>query len=70
MLQINKKLIVDENLNPVAVIIPIEDFKKIEQIIEDYGLAKLMEEAENDNILDFEEAVEYYNSLKNGESKV
>jgi len=68
MLQINKKLIVDENQTPVAVIIPIEDFKKIEQILEDYGLAKLMEEAENDDILDYEDAIKYYKSLKNVES--
>ena len=68
MLQINMKLIIDENQTPVAVIIPIEEFKKIEQILEDYGLAKLMEEAENDDILNYEEAIKYYKSLKNVES--
>ena len=68
MLQINKKLIIDENQTPVAVIISIEEFKKIEQILEDYGLAKLMEEAENDDILNYEEAIKYYKSLKNVEN--
>ncbi len=68
MLQIDKKIIVDENQVPVAVILSIEDFKKIERILEDYGLAKLMEEVENDDILDYEKAVQYYKSLKNVES--
>ncbi len=65
MLQINKRLIIDENQKPVAVIISIDDFEKIERILEDYGLARLMEEAENEGVLDYEEAVEYYKSLKN-----
>ena len=59
MLQINKKIIIDENQNPVAVVIPIEEFKKIETILENYGLAKLMEEVENDEVLDYEEAIKY-----------
>ena len=65
MLQISKRLIIDENQKPVAVIISIDDFEKIERILEDYGLARLMEEAENEEVLDYEEAVEYYKSLKN-----
>jgi PHD/YefM family antitoxin component YafN of YafNO toxin-antitoxin module len=68
MLEINKKLIIDENQNPVAVIISIEELKKIETILEDYGLAKLMEQAENDEVLSYEEAINYYKSLKNVES--
>ncbi len=64
MLQISKKLIIDENQKPVAVIIPIEEFKKIEQILEDYGLAKLIEESEKEEILNYEEAIEFYKSLK------
>jgi len=68
MLQINKKIIIDENQNPVAVVIPIEEFKKIETILENYGLAKLMEEVENDEVLDYEEAIKYYKSLENVEN--
>jgi len=34
----------------------------------DYGLAKLMEQAENDEVLSYEEAINYYKSLKNVES--
>ena len=46
----------------------IEEFKKIETILEDDGLAKLMEQAENDEVLSYEEAINYYKSLKNVES--
>ncbi len=65
MLGINKRLIIDENQKPVAVIISLDEFEKIERILEDYGLARLMEETEDEEILDYEEAVEYYKSLKN-----
>ena len=46
-----KKYVFDENNRPIAVQLPIEDYNKIEQIIEDYGLAKLIEETENEESL-------------------
>lgn len=54
----------DENQQPIAVQIPIADFEKIEEILENYGLVKLMEESENDERLTKEEALKYYQSLK------
>jgi hypothetical protein len=44
MLKIHKKIVIDENQNPVAVQIPIEEFARLEEIIENYGLSKLMDE--------------------------
>lgn len=44
MLNITKNYIIDENKKTIAVQIPIAEFERIEQILEDYGLAKLMEE--------------------------
>jgi hypothetical protein len=44
MLNITKNYIIDENQQTIAVQIPIAEFERIEQILEDYGLAKLMEE--------------------------
>lgn len=44
MLEIHKKIVVDENLKPIAVQIPIDEFERMEEVIENYGLAKLMEE--------------------------
>jgi len=64
MLKIHKKILVDENQKPVAVQIPIEEFEKIEEIIENYGLAKLMDEVKDDERLSVNEATAYYQSLK------
>jgi hypothetical protein len=46
------------------VIIPLEQFEKIEELLENYGLAKLMQETEDDERLSKEQALKYYNSLK------
>ena len=65
MLEIKKSYVVDENQNPIAVQIPLDDFSKIEEILENFGLAKLMEENEDDELLSGEEGYQYYQSLKN-----
>ena len=64
MLKIRKNVVLDENQKPTAVQIPIEDYERLEEIIENYGLAKLMEEVKNDKRLSIEEAKSYYKSLK------
>ncbi len=64
MLKIRKNVVLDENQKPTAVQIPIEDFERLEEIIENYGLAKLMNEVGNDERLSIEEAKNYYQSLK------
>jgi hypothetical protein len=70
MLEITKNYVMDENQQPIAVQIPIADFEKIEEILENYGLIKLMAESEDDERLAKDEAWKYYQSLKqnNGES--
>ena len=64
MLEINKNFVLDTNQKPIAVQIPIAEFEKIESILEDFGLAQLMEEVEVDETLNKEEALEYLASLK------
>lgn len=64
MLEIHKNYVLDENQQPIAVQIPIAEFEQIEEILENYGLAKLMEEAEDEQPLSKEEALQYYQSLK------
>ncbi len=64
MLKIRKNVVLDENQKPTAIQIPIEDFERLEEIIENYGLAKLMNEVGNDERLSIEEAKNYYQSLK------
>lgn len=64
MLEIHKKIVVDEHKNPIAVQIPIDEFERLEEVIENYGLAKLMDEVKDEERLSFEDAKKYYQSLK------
>lgn len=64
MLELHKKIVIDENSKPVAVQIPIEEFNRLEEIIENYGLSKLMDEVKNDERVTSEDAKKYYQSLK------
>ncbi|SKB14205.1 conserved hypothetical protein [Planktothrix sp. PCC 11201] len=58
MQEIHKNYIVDENQNPIA------EFEKIEEILENYFLGKMMEDEEDAEILSPSEAVKYYQGLK------
>lgn len=64
MLDIHKKIVIDENSKPVAVQIPIEEFERLEELVENYGLAKLMDEVKDDERLSSENAKGFYQSLK------
>jgi RelB Antitoxin alpha helical domain len=64
MLEITKNYVMDENQQPIAVQIPIADFEKIEEILENYGLIQLMEESEDNERLSKDEGWKYYQSLK------
>ena len=60
---INKKYIVDEHDNKIAVQIPIEIFEKIEEVLENFSLVQLIKENEGDEILSLHEAKAYYDQL-------
>ena len=64
MLEIHKNIVVDENPKPIAVQIPIEQFERMEEVIENYGLAKLMDEVADDEQLSVKEAKQFYGTLK------
>lgn len=64
MFEIHKSIVVDENQKPIAVQIPFDEFQRIEEVIGNYGLAKLMTEAEEDERLSGVAAEAYYESLK------
>ena len=64
MLAIHKKIVLDEQQKPFAVQIPIEEFERLEEVIENYGLSKLIDEVSEDERLSVEEANKYYQSLK------
>ena len=60
---IKKQYIVDENNNKVAVQLDLKTFEKIEEIMENYALFKLMNEDGDEELLDLESAKEYYSKL-------
>lgn len=64
MFDFHKSIVVDENQKPIAVQIPFEEFRRIEEVIENFGLAKLMAETEIDERLSGDSAIQYYESLK------
>jgi len=64
MLKLHKSIVLDENQKPIAVQIPIEQFERMEEVIENYGLSRLMDEVADDEQLSVEEAKHFYRSLK------
>ena len=65
MLKIHKYYVLDENQIPIAVQIPVREFERLEEAIEDHGLAQLINEVQNEERLNGEDAYNYYRSLKN-----
>ncbi|MBN1901290.1 hypothetical protein JW926_08210 [Candidatus Sumerlaeota bacterium] len=65
MLQIHKKIVLDENQKPFAVQIPIEEFDLLEDVIENHGLSKLIDEVMGEPRLSIQEAKTYYRALAN-----
>ncbi len=64
MNKIHKKILVDENDKPVAVQIPIDEFERIEEVIENHGLAELMDETADEERLAPDDAKKFYQSIK------
>ena len=64
MLKIHKNIVLDESQRPTAVQVPIKEFERLEEIMENFGLAKMMDEVKDDERLSVKEAKEYYQSLK------
>jgi 5,10-methenyltetrahydromethanopterin hydrogenase len=65
MLELHKNYVLDENQQAIAVQVPIAEFEQIEEILENYGLAKLMEALDDNERLNKAEALDYYKTLKN-----
>jgi RelB Antitoxin alpha helical domain len=64
MLEIHKNYVLNEQQQPIAVQIPLAEFEQIEEILENYGLAKLMDEAHSEEQLAKNEALKFYQLLK------
>lgn len=54
-----EQFITDSNGDIEYVIIPILEYKKIIEVLEDYGLGLAMQEAEKEKIFTKEKALEY-----------
>jgi RelB Antitoxin alpha helical domain len=63
MLEIKKKYVVDEQDRRVAVQIDLETFARIEEVLEDFALARWITDAQDEPALSSEAAKEYYDSL-------
>jgi PHD/YefM family antitoxin component YafN of YafNO toxin-antitoxin module len=64
MLAIKKEYVINENNKKKAVLIDVETFDRMEELIENYGLAKYMEEVEREESLSLDHARKHYASLK------
>jgi hypothetical protein len=64
MLNLHTNIVLDENQKPVAVQIPIEEFQRLEEVLENYGLSKLIDEVADDEQLTVHEAKSLYQTLK------
>ena len=60
MLDIAEKYIVDKKEKKIAVQIPIETYKKIKQVLEDYALGQYILETKIEKPLTLKEAKKYY----------
>jgi hypothetical protein len=63
-MELHKNIVFDENQQPIAVQIPIAEFQRLEEVLENYGLSKLMDEVSEDEHLSIQEAKAFYRSLK------
>jgi len=64
MLELHTSYVLNEQQQPIAVQIPLAEFERLEEILENYGLVKHMEESEDREKLSKAEALEYYQSIK------
>lgn len=60
MLTVSKKYIINDKNKKVAVQIPIETFKKIEDVLEDYALGQYILETKDERPLTVKEAKKHY----------
>ena len=63
-MKIPRRYVVDEHNRRVAVQLDLETFGKIEDLLENHALARLMEDAADDDLLDLASARSYYQSLE------
>ena len=63
MLEIKKRYVVDEQVRRGVAQIDLETFARIEEVLEDFALARWITDAQDEAALGSEAAKEYYSSL-------
>jgi PHD/YefM family antitoxin component YafN of YafNO toxin-antitoxin module len=66
MLAIKKEYVVTDNNKKKAVLVDIDTFSKMEELIENYGLAKFMDEVKNERNIALRDAKKHYQAIKKG----
>ena len=64
MEELKKTYVVDEQNHKIAVQLDIDTFNRIEEVIEDYALARLMKEQSDDEALDLDDVLAHYQGLE------
>jgi len=64
MLNLKPKYIVNDKSKKIAVQVDINTYNKMVELLEDYGLVKLMDETKGDEEFTLEEGKKYYATLK------
>jgi hypothetical protein len=63
-MNIERQYIVNEQNQCVAVQIDIKTFERIEELLENYALSRLMAETDDEETLDLPQAKSFYETLK------
>jgi len=67
-MNIERTYIINENNQRIAVQLDIDTFERIENILENYALAQLMDEdAEGEATLNHDQAMAFYRTLEKGQ---
>jgi hypothetical protein len=66
MLAIKKEYVVNNNNKKKAVLLDIATFNKMEELIENYGLAKYMNEVKEEKNMSLCQAKEHYAAISKG----
>jgi PHD/YefM family antitoxin component YafN of YafNO toxin-antitoxin module len=63
MLAIKKEYVVNNNNKKKAVLLPIDTFNKMEELLENYGLAKYMNDVKEEKNMSLNQARKHYATI-------
>jgi PHD/YefM family antitoxin component YafN of YafNO toxin-antitoxin module len=66
MLAIKKEYVVTADNKKKAVLLDLETFNRMEELLEDYGLAKYMDEVKEERNLSLRQAKKHYATIAKG----